>query len=146
MRIPFLIGQLVFGGFFLYNGIHHFLKRGSMRQYVAAKNVPMPDVAVLASGVALTAGGGSVLLGIKPKYGVMALLGFLAAVTPIMHDYWNAKAEQKQAEMINFMKNMALLGASLAILGVEEPWPASVPVDQPGPIEKAAKFVHRLAA
>jgi hypothetical protein len=28
--------------------------------------------------------------------------------------------------MINFMKNMALLGGTLGLLGVDEPWPASV--------------------
>jgi hypothetical protein len=34
--------------------------------------------------------------------------------------------------MIHFAKNLALVGASLALMGVEEPWPASVPVGQPG--------------
>ena len=28
--------------------------------------------------------------------------------------------------MVNFMKNMALLGGTLALMGVDEPWPASV--------------------
>jgi hypothetical protein len=31
-------------------------------------------------------------------------------------------------DMIHFMKNMAMLGAAIALMGVEEPWPASVPV------------------
>ena len=30
--------------------------------------------------------------------------------------------------MINFSKNMALLGAAIALMGMEEPWPASVPL------------------
>jgi hypothetical protein len=33
-------------------------------------------------------------------------------------------------EMINFSKNMALLGSALALMGVDEPWPASVPSSQ----------------
>jgi len=146
MRIPFLIGRLVVGGFFLYNGINHFRNRGHMKQYVASKKVPLPDAAVLASGIALMAGGGSILLGIKPKYGAAAIVGFLAAVSPIMHDFWNAAPERQSGEMIHFMKNMALLGAVLSMLGVEEPWPVAVPVAQPGPMEKAARFVHKLAA
>jgi hypothetical protein len=28
--------------------------------------------------------------------------------------------------MINFMKNMALVGAALTMMQIEEPWPASV--------------------
>jgi hypothetical protein len=27
MKLPYLIGRFVFGGFFLYNGINHFLHR-----------------------------------------------------------------------------------------------------------------------
>jgi hypothetical protein len=32
--------------------------------------------------------------------------------------------------MVNFTKNLALLGGALALMGMEEPWPASVPIGQ----------------
>ena len=146
MKIPFLIGRLVFGGFFLYNGVNHLLKREQMKPYVASKNVPMPDAAVTVSGVALILGGASILLGVKPKIGSAGLAAFLASVSPIMHDFWNASSEQQQGEMINFTKNMALLGAAIALMGMEEPWPLSVPVEEPTPMEKVARFTRRLAA
>jgi len=131
MKVPFLLGRIIFGGFFLYNGINHFKERRSMAQYSAAKNVPMPDVAVAASGAALILGGASLLLGVKPKFGAAAVGGFLLGVSPMMHDFWNIEdPQQRQTEMINFSKNMALLGGALALMGVEEPWPASVPVLQ----------------
>ena len=127
MKAPFLLGRLVYGGFFLYNGIHHFQDRKNMAQYAAAKGVPMPEVAVLGSGVLLTLGGASILLGAKPKLGSLAILSFLAGVSPKMHDFWNQQdPNARQNEMIHFMKNAALLGGSLALMGVEEPWPASV--------------------
>ena len=146
MKVSFLIGRIVFGGFFLYSGINHFLKRREMKPYVASKGVPMPDAAVLLSGAALIFGGASILLGVKPKYGGMALAGFLGAVSPLMHDFWNAPSEQQMNEMTQFLKNMALLGAAVALLAQDEPWPASIPVGQPGPMEKVAKFARRLAA
>ncbi len=103
-----------------------------MSQYAKGKNVPMPDVAVMASGAALIVGGASLLLGIKPKIGAAAVVGFLAAVSPVMHNFWNQEdPQQRQMEMIQFSKNMAMLGGALALMGVEEPWPASVPVAQP---------------
>ncbi|MGA6983897.1 MAG: DoxX family protein [Candidatus Sulfotelmatobacter sp.] len=121
MKIPYTLGRLVFGGYFLYNGIHHFLERKTMARYVEAKHVPMPDVAVTATGVALTLGGASLMLGIKPKFGAAAVAGFLAGVSPVMHDFWKAQdPEKRQQEMINFSKNMALLGGSLALMGVED--------------------------
>jgi hypothetical protein len=39
--------------------------------------------------------------------------------------------------MIHFMKNLALLGAALALMGSKEPWPVSIPLGQkkPSPLE-----------
>lgn len=132
MKIPFLLGRIVFGGFFLYNGINHFKQRKSMAQYAKGKNVPLADIAVPATGAALIVGGSSILLGIKPKLGALAIVGFLASVSPTMHDFWKQEDPgQRMNDMINFGKNMALLGAAVALMAVEEPWPASVPVAQP---------------
>jgi uncharacterized membrane protein YphA (DoxX/SURF4 family) len=131
MKVPFLLGRLLFGGFFLYNGINHFKERKQLAQYANSKNVPMAELAVTASGVALLIGGTSILLGVKPKLGALAVVGFLAGVSPTMHDFWRAEdPNQRMNDMINFSKNMALLGAGLALMAVEEPWPASVPVGE----------------
>ena len=132
MKGPFLLGRLMFGGFFLYNGINHLQQRKQLAQYAGSKNVPKPEFAVVASGVALLLGGASLLLGVKPKLGAAMVAGFLAGVSPVMHDFWRAEdPNQRMNDMINFSKNLALLGGALALMGVEEPWPASVPVAQP---------------
>lgn len=131
MKIPFLIGRLVFGGFFLYNGINHLKERKSLTGYAQSKNVPMAEVAVTATGVVLIAGGTSILLGIKPKLGAAAIATFLGGVSPVMHDFWRMEdPTQRMHEMVNFTKNLALLGGALALLGVDEPWPVSVPISQ----------------
>jgi uncharacterized membrane protein YphA (DoxX/SURF4 family) len=132
MKIPFLIGRVMFGGYFIYNGINHLVNRKQMAEYTRAKNVPAAEAAVVATGAMMLAGGASVVLGIKPKLGTLAILGFLASVSPIMHDFWHAEdPNQRQADMIHFGKNLAMVGASLALMGIEEPWPVSVPVAQP---------------
>ena len=138
MKVPFLLGRLIFGGFFLYNGINHFREKDALAQYAAAKNIPQPEIAVQASGAALIVGGASILLGIQPKLGAAAIVAFLAGVSPTMHDFWKQEdPQQRQNEMIHFSKNVALLGAALALMAVEEPWPASV---------AGASDTHRLAA
>ena len=129
MKSAFVIGRLIFGSFFLYNGINHLKQRKSLAQYAATKNVPVPDAAVTATGVVLLAGGASILLGVKPKLGAAAIAGFLAGVSPVMHNFWSIQdPNQRMNEMINFSKNLALLGSALALMGVDEPWPASVPL------------------
>jgi putative oxidoreductase len=131
MRIPFLIGRALFGGFFIMSGVKHFQQQKQMAQFAAAKKVPKPDLAVKATGTMLIVGGASILLGIKPKLGTLAVMGFLAGVSPVMHDFWNEDAEQRTNDMINFTKNTALAGGAMALMAVEEPWPASVPVLAP---------------
>jgi putative oxidoreductase len=129
MKAVFFIGRLVFGGFFLYNGINHIKQHKNLSQYAGLKNVPMPEHAVTAATALLLLGGASILLGAKPKIGTAAVIAFLAGVSPKMHDFWSQQdPSQRQNEMIQFSKNMALLGAAIALMGVDEPWPASVPL------------------
>jgi hypothetical protein len=48
-----------------------------------------------------------------------------------MHDFWSVQdPNQRMNEMVHFSKNLALLGSALALMGIDEPWPASVPVGQ----------------
>jgi uncharacterized membrane protein YphA (DoxX/SURF4 family) len=147
MKAPFLIGRLLFAGFFINSGISHLKQRKEMAEYARAKGVPAPELAVTLSALPLLAGGASILLGVKPKLGTIAVLGFLAGVSPVMHDFWrNEDPNERQANMINFMKNLALAGGALALMGVDEPWEASVPVGQPSLADKLRKAGRKLAA
>lgn len=147
MRAPFLIGRLMFGGYFLFAGINHFRQTRQLSQFAGSKNVPQPDKAVKATGAVLIAGGTSILLGIKPKIGTAAIIGFLAGVSPIMHNFWKQEdPQQRMNDEINFAKNLALAGGALALMGVEEPWPASVPVAQPDKGSRIARLFKEIAA
>lgn len=147
MKAAFLLGRLIFGGFFIYNGINHFRMTAPMAQYAGAKGVPAPELGVTASGAALIVGGTSVVLGVKPKLGTLALIAFLAGVSPVMHDFWKHEdANQRQQEMINFMKNVAMLGAALALMGVDEPWPASIPLGRPSRADRVKRFARKVMA
>ena len=147
MKAAFLIGRMLFGGFFLYNGINHFVNRKMLSQYAGAKKVPNPEIAVPATGALVLFGGASLLLGIKPKYGAAAILAFLLGVSPMMHDFWRAEdPNQRMNDQINFFKNLALLGAALALMSVREPWPVSVPVAQPKLLDRVRNVAKDLVA
>ena len=145
MRIPFLLGRMLFGGYFIMSGINHFKQTKQLAQYAGAKGVPQPDAAVRATGAVLIAGGTSILLGLKPKLGAAAIVGFLAGVSPIMHDFWNEDAEQRMNDMINFTKNLALVGGATALMAVEEPWPASI-APQPTVRQRARRMLRESIA
>ena len=127
MRSLYVVGRAIFGGYFLYNGINHFLNERMMSNYAASKGVGAPDAAVTSSGALLTAGGLSVMAGVKPRQGLAAIIGFLIPVTLQMHRFWEERdPERRMNETVNFGKNVALIGAALTMLQIAEPWPISV--------------------
>lgn len=120
MRVIYGLGRAVLGGFFLYHGMNHLTHVEALAGYAAAKQVPNPEFSVQASGAVLAAAGASLMLGVKPTLGALGALGFLAIASTQMHDFWNiADEQQKQGEMIHFSKNVALMGAALALIGAE---------------------------
>jgi len=127
MDLLFVIGRVLFGGLFLYNGLNHFLHFETTRRYTANKHVPLPAVATIVSGVSLLTGGASVVTGFRPEIGLGLIVAFLVVVTPKMHDFWTVTdPTQRMGQFINFQKNVALAGAALMMLAIPRPWPYSL--------------------
>ena len=127
MRTVFVLGRMIFGGFFAYSGLNHLQHSENMGQYAASRGVPTPDRAVQASGALLLAGGVSVMMGFRPHQGLAAIVAFLVPVTLQMHRFWEeTDPQRRQIEMVHFMKNVALVGAALSLMQIDEPWPASL--------------------
>jgi len=110
MRAVFVLGRVIFGGYFAWSGLNHFLEEKQ-----------------LSSGALLLAGGLSVMTGVKPHQGLAAIVAFLIPVSMQMHRFWEVDdPQQRLNDMINFTKNMALAGAALMMMQLDEPWPASI--------------------
>jgi putative oxidoreductase len=122
-----LLGRTIFGGFFAYNGINNLRNSKRLALYASAKGVPMAERAVQATGAMMLAGGLSIMAGLKPRQGLAAIVAFLVPASLKMHRFWDEQDPQtRQTELIQFMKNMALVGAALAMMEIKEPWPASI--------------------
>ena len=127
MNIAFLIGRVIFGGYWLMASFNHFKNLNYMSQYAKARGTPSPKLAVAGTGVILLLGGLSMLLGLYPVVGIILLIVFLLGVSFQMHAYWKVDdAQVKQIDMINFTKNMALVGALLMFLLLPHPLPMSL--------------------
>lgn len=62
---------------------------------------------------------GGVCFVIFPTFGSALIALYLMYITPIMHDFYNHPpgSQQYVAEMIHFLKNVALLGAAFFVMG-----------------------------
>ena len=120
MRLIYGLGRAVVGGFFLYNGFNHLTNADALAGYAAMKNTPNPKFDVQASGALMLGIGASLLFGIKPRLGALGAMMYLTVATPMFHDFWTqSDPQQKQNEMAHFSKNIALLGATIALMGAE---------------------------
>ena len=69
-----------------------------------------------AAAVSIRAAAESILMPVSVAAGAGAIAGFLAAVSPMMHNFWQVDDEgQRSNEMIHFMKNLALIGGAILL-------------------------------
>ena len=109
-----LLGRFLFALIFLMSAPMHF--SGQIIAYAASQGVPLASIAVPLSGVIALAGGLSILLGYRAKIGAWLIALFLAAVTPMMHNFWTVTDPMMhQMQFIMFMKNLSMLGSALFI-------------------------------
>ncbi len=127
MQTLFLVARIVLGVYYLFNALNHFTMLGMMSGYAASKGVPAPELAVIVAGLLLLVGGLSIITGYKPTIGVTALVIFFLPVTFMMHNFWAVDDQMmRMSEMVNFLKNIALLASAVMFLAIPQPWPKSV--------------------
>lgn len=127
MPTLFLIARIVLGVYYLFNAFNHLTMLGMMTGYAASKGVPAPELAVIVAGLMLLIGGASIITGYKPTIGVIALVVFFIPVTFLMHGFWTVEDQMMRlGEMVNFLKNIALMASAVMFLSIPQPWPKSV--------------------
>ena len=105
------------------NKIPHF---SNVAQLMDSKGIPQPKLMLVGAIVFLLAGSLSVITGYRARIGALLLLVFLALATYYFHNFWAiAEAKAQQEQMIQFMKNLSMMGAMLFIIG-NGPGPMSI--------------------
>ena len=125
-EIIFFIGRLLLGSFLLFNAYNHLFKTRDLAAYTESKKVPMAKAAVIASGLLLLFGGYTIITGVRVTSGIAALVLFFIPVTFSMHAFWKEEEQARMMDQVQFMKNLAILGAVLMLLAVPTPWPMSL--------------------
>jgi len=70
----------------------------------------------LTGAIVLEIGGAlSVLVGCWARLGASALIVFLVPTTLIFHDFWTYDGPERLQQMIQFMKNLAIIGGLLMV-------------------------------
>jgi putative oxidoreductase len=116
--VVFLIGRILFVVLFVLSGVTNHFSRGGIA-YARSYNAPAPEVMVPLSGAVIIVASAMVVLGVFADLGALLLAAFLIPVSFFMHAYWKETDPQmRQAQQINFLKNVGLLGGALVIFYV----------------------------
>jgi len=111
-----LVGRMLLTLIFLSSAPGHIGSWEQTTGYMASKGMPVVSLALAAAIVLELAGGLSVLLGFKARIGAAALIVFLVPATLIFHNFWAFEGAEQQAQMIHFMKNVAIMGGLLLVI------------------------------
>jgi putative oxidoreductase len=83
--------------------------------WMTASGLPAAPL-LLVPVIALEIGAGLMLIvGIKTRWAALALAAFLVPTTLIFHGFWAVDAAQYQDQLTAFLKNLAILGATLMV-------------------------------
>lgn len=124
--VLFLVGRLLAALMYLLMGVNHFVHLPEMIDYAEARRVPVPLLTVPVTGLALIAGALSIGLGVYAAAGVIIVVVFLLLGALLVHrPLASDDARTGQQEMVNMLRNLALAGATLALLARPD-WPYSL--------------------
>jgi len=112
-----LVGRILLSTIFLISGVMKVVGWNETEGMMASMGMPaVPLFHVGAILVELGAGLG-VLLGCQARVSALVLFLFLIPTTLIFHAFWAYEGAQQQMQMINFLKNLAIMGGLALVVG-----------------------------
>lgn len=112
-----LVGRIALGTIFLMSAVGNKIPNFSnVAGFMEGEGVPAARFMLAGAIVFLIVGSLSVMSGFKARIGAGLLLVFLVLATYYFHDFWTMEGDAVQKQTIQFMKNLALMGAMLHIM------------------------------
>jgi putative oxidoreductase len=114
-----LLGRLLLCAIFLVSAVaQDILRYQDTVGMMERKGIPQAQWLLLGAIVFLLLGSAMVIAGRWARFGALLLLIFLGLATYYFHNFWDVTdARERQNQMTHFMKNVALAGAMLLIMG-----------------------------
>lgn len=126
--VAFVVGRLVFGGYWIYNGLNHFINLRMMSDFARQRGVPFPaELSVMVTGLMMLIGGLTIVLGIYTWVGMTLIIVFLLSAMIFIHKFWEIQDPMsRMMEMILFARNAAYIGALLTLYTLGNMWPYNI--------------------
>lgn len=110
-----LVARVLMSAIFLVSGFAKLTDPAGAQGYMNMVGIPHADVLVYVAGCAEIAGGLALLFGFLTRIGAIGLFVYLIPTTLLFHAFWRVGGAEAKTQMVNFMKNLAIMGGLLAI-------------------------------
>jgi putative oxidoreductase len=126
--VVFIIGRLIFGGYWVLSGLNHFINMKILADLVRQKGIPFPvELSVAVTGLMMLLGGLTIILGVYTYIGMALIILFLLSAMIFVHRFWEISDPMaRRTEMILFMGNVAYIGVLLMLYTLGDTWPYNV--------------------
>ena len=110
-----LLGRILLAAIFVQSGFGKLMNIDGFATMLGHAGVPMSSILAPIGAVIEFGGGLAILLGIGTRYAALLLIVFVIAATAIEHRFWTYPPEQQSAQMVQFAKNVAIIGGFLCV-------------------------------
>jgi len=111
-----LLGRILLSAIFILSGLGKIGDWSGSAAAMAAQGMRAVPLFLALAIITEIGGGLSVLLGFKARWGALVLICFLIPATLIFHNFWAFTGAEYRMQMINFLKNLAILGGLLLLV------------------------------
>jgi putative oxidoreductase len=111
-----VVGRVLLSAIFILSGLGKLPHFHDVAGMMAGKGIPLASVALVITLLIEIGGGLLLLTGFKAKYAAPVIVLWLIPVTLVFHHFWGIPAEQQQDQMVNFLKNVAIMGGLLVLM------------------------------
>ena len=111
-----LAGRILLALLFVVSGLGKITGFEGTVGYIAARGLPLPQLAAMASIIVELGGGILLIVGWQARWAAAVLFLFLIPTTLLFHGFWAASAAQVQNQTIHFMKNLCIMGGMLYVM------------------------------
>jgi putative oxidoreductase len=114
-RYTHLIGRILLSLIFILSGFGKIGYWSATAAMMASKGIPLVSITLLLTVLLELGGGLALLFGYQARLAAALLALWLVPVTLTFHNFWAFQGPEHQAQLVNFLKNLAIIGGLLGL-------------------------------
>lgn len=115
VRLTTLIARVCLALIFFVSAAGKMADYGGTVGHMTSLGVPMAKLLLAGALVFEIAGGLMMLFGWRARFGALLLVLFLIPTTLVYHGFWGYTGVERTAQMLQFLKNLAIIGGLLMV-------------------------------